>query len=454
MIDRSISLDQRTPTNGTPTAVRYAVPNCPTTWFERFLLLTVVVTLPLENYYPSVAGMSSSFLLFTLLGGYIILNRSRILSETLWQPVFLAAYAFIVIISLLEFSSPLSLYSDIVRFSQMIGGAVCVAVLCRDRLALATTMYAYIASAVWVSIVLFSTGYETIQGMQAEDFNQAERIRGQAFEEKPLGADLNLLANTCTQGAVVAFAMSISGRLTHRSVLLLGIATFCLVASFLSMSRGAAVASLISFAVILYAQGIRQGKILILVSVLGMGVLAAVPGAIWSRMTYSTSVQSSGKLDARASLYDAALNRLPEYIVGGVGSGNFSQKWGLEKGFARHRSGGLIAQPTHNSPLQITVNWGILGLSGFLLIIWCVYRLIPLQSGRDELSLALLGVLVAVGLFLLQVHNFYFKSFGVSLGVLVGARRWIWPIGIVLEVARNEPPSGSDINITPDCHSR
>ena len=80
--------------------------------------------------------MSVSFLIFAGLALYIIVNRSHMLGRILCQPIFIAAYAFIVVSALLEFSSPLSRYTEITRFVQMIVGAVSVAVLCRDRAAL------------------------------------------------------------------------------------------------------------------------------------------------------------------------------------------------------------------------------------------------------------------------------------------------------------------------------
>lgn len=330
---------------------------------------------------------------------------------------------------------------------------MCVAVLCRDRSALVACMYGYIATGLWVSVVLFSTGYDALQGMQADDFAQASNLRGQAFAGKTIGGNINGMAFICSQGALVAFVLSLSSRFKHLRIPLMGIAGFCLIASFLPMSRGAAAVSLVSFAVVLYGYGVKHGKTLILVSVLGMSIYAVVPDAVWSRMVYSTEVRS-GKMEARASLYDAALNRLPEYIMAGVGAGNFSQKWGLEKGFGKHRDGVLVAQPTHNSPLQVTINWGILGLVMFLWIVWRAYRSIPLHCERDELSLAVLGIMVSVGLFLLWSHGFYAKEFSFSLGMLVGARLKIWPTGIVSAVEVSRSQWGIDNKISSDYHSR
>lgn len=433
MIDRPIRLDQGPLADWKPAAARYMLPQSRTTPVERFLLLTTIVITPLENYFPVVSGMTVSFLMFAVLAVYIIVNRPRIFGEIWYHPVFIAAYAFIIVSALLELSSPLSRYRDLIRFGEMMGGAVCVAVLCRDRSMLAVGLYGYIATALWISVVLYSTGYETLQGMQAEGFDESSHLRNQAFGHKPMGANINALSILSAQGAIVAFALSLSDRSKYPRILLLGISAFCLIASLLPMSRGAAVVSLVSFATILYTQGFRYGKALILTLILGMGVYMVVPDAVWSRMMFSSEVRQ-GKMESRAQLYATSLDRLPEYIVGGVGAGNFFEKWGLEKGYARQRGGIIVAHGVHNSLLAITIYWGVLGLLLFLWIIWHVYRSIPLRCGRDELSLALLGIIVSTGLYLLQIHGFYEKPFTFAVGMLVGARQWIWPTGIVSEV--------------------
>ncbi len=437
---RPIRLDQGSPADWEPAAARSILSQAHTTPVERFLLLTTILVTPLENYFPVVAGMTISFLMFAVLAVYIIVNRPRILAETWYHPVFIAAYAFIVVSALLEFSSPLSRYRDLIRFAEMMGGAVCVAVLCRDRATLAAGLYGHIATALWISVVLYSTGYETLQGMQASDFDEASKLRNEAYGHKPMGANINALSVLCAQGAIVAFALSLSDRLKQLRILLLGMAAFCLIASLLPMSRGAAVVSLVSFATILYTQGFRYGKALILTLMLGMGVYMVIPDAIWSRMMFSTE-ERQGKMESRAQLYATSLDRLPEYIVAGVGAGNFFEKWGLEKGYARQRGGITVAKGVHNSLLAITIYWGVLGLLLFLWIIWHVYRSIPLRCGRDELSLALLGLVVSIGLYLLQVHGFYEKPSAFAVGMLVGARQWIWPTGIVSEVEGKKQPS-------------
>lgn len=183
---------------------------------------------------------------------------------------------------------------------------------------------------------------------------------------------------------------------------------------------------LLSFGAIFYTRGIKHGKALMFVCVLGLGIYMLVPNAVWSRMQFSTQV-NDGKMEARARLYTNAVNRLPEYIVAGVGVGNYWGDWGFKNGFGvrDHVIG------AHNTFIQITIYWGLLGLLAYLVILWCVYRAIPLRCGRDELAVALVGVIVSVGMLLFQSHNFYDKPFALGIGLLVGARQWIWPTGLV-----------------------
>jgi hypothetical protein len=440
MIDRTIRLAQRTQASEAPTALRSILPQPRTTRFEQFLIWITILLIPLQEYFPAVAGMSVVFLSYCVLAAYIIMNRQLALRESWCHPVFIAAYVFIVVSALLEYSSPLTRYEQIIRFAQMIGGALCMAALCRDRSALAAGLYGLITSALLVSVVLYSTSYGTLQEMSAEDFQQASQVRSQTFgDNSPLAANLNSLAFMCAQGAIVAFALSVTTRLKHLRNLFLGICGFCLIASLLPMSRGIAVGSFVSFAVILYAHRIRQGKMLIVASLLGLILYALVPDAVWSRMTFTTESRA-GKTELRTKLYTTAFDHLPEYIVAGVGAGNYFNQWGAKKGFGKEVKGVWHVYGVHNSLLQITIFWGVLGLFMFLLIIWCVYRTIPLRCGRDGLSLALLGILVALGLALLQGHGFYSKSYAVDLGMLVGARQWIWPTGVVSAVEVKQGP--------------
>jgi O-antigen ligase len=158
-------------------------------------------------------------------------------------------------------------------------------------------------------------------------------------------------------------------------------------------------------------------------------------------------------MESRAELYTVALQHFPDYFISGVGAGNYFNKWGIQNGFAiRSYKVGNIVVGVHNSFLQVVINWGLIGLLAFLAVIWRAYRCLPKKIyAKDDLALGILGISVALALWLLQSHNFYIKDFSLGLGILVGARYWIWPAGIVSAVEVKQG-SLSDRN-RPYCHS-
>jgi hypothetical protein len=431
--DQDVRLGRRPLPSGASTAVPHVLPHSPTTRPERFLLLATILLLPLETHIRPVPGFSLLFFIFVLLAGYVIVNRPHILDRIWRHPVFIAAYACLGVSSLMEFTSPLSSYVVITSFGLMIGGAIVVAALCRDRLALGACLYGYIGAALWFSIVLFLNVYGTLQGVAATDFDEASQIRGQVLVDIPVRTNVNAMAFTCAQGGIVAFVLALTGSSPYRRTFFSVIAVFCLVAACLPMSRSGVAISILSCGAILYAYGVRHGKALIFAAMLGTSIYLLVPDAIWSRMAFQTE---QGKMESRAALYTAALDALPDYIMLGVGAGNFSQKWGVDHGFVSRSAFGLDVAVVHNSFLQVAIYWGLLGLLTFVHMIWQGYRCLPERCGRDALALSLLGIAVSLVLLMFVASEFYYKGFSLGLGMLVAARYWIWRSGIVQPVRR------------------
>ena len=400
-----------------------------TTAAERLLLLVTVALLPLENHLPSIGGFSIIFLMFLVAAVYIGINRLSCLDRVWHHPVFIAAFLFLPIAGVLENTSPLPLYTDLGRFGLSISGAVMISCLCRDRAALRAALFGYLCASVWLSTLLFFTSYGALSVTAATNFQDASDLRADAFRDNPIQGNLNNLALMCAQGGVVALAFALLRKSLSR-FLYLGLSGFCFLSAFLTMSRGGAAISVLACGAILFAHGFKQAGKLFLVGILLLGLLTAMPGVIFSRMSFSTEKQQ-GKMESRAWIYTTALNALPEYFLTGVGAGNFWKKWGFQRGFAKGSKGSVQVIGAHNTIIQIIIYWGILGLMSFLWLVWRAYRAIPLHSGRDELSLAVLGILVTLGAWLLQSHNFYDKSFALGLGMLVGSSRWIWPSGTV-----------------------
>jgi hypothetical protein len=372
--------------------------------------------------------------MFGLAALYLMLNHPAALWKTMGQPVFVAAYLFLLYSAAMEMTAPHANMQELMRIGQMIVGAVLIAAICRDIGGLKVALLGYLAAGLWLSVMLFLTSYGAIHGAAASNFQEASMLRQEVFADNPIQANLNNMAFVSGQGAVVALAWALTVR-THgvRNLLLAG-GLLCLVATFLPLSRGGIVITIISCASVMYGFGLRHAKSILIVMVLCGVISVAVPEAVWSRMAFSFE-ESEGKTEGRALVYQAAMDHLPEYIVTGVGSGNFWSSWGAKTEFKGMNS---RVSGSHNSLFQVTLYWGIGGLLTYLLVFWQAYRCLPRRGVHDVTALCLIGISVSLLLYAQVIHNLYAKEFCLGLGLLAGARCWIWPNGVVPIQAREE----------------
>lgn len=205
---------------------------------------------------------------------------------------------------------------------------------------------------------------------------------------------------------------------------------FCLVGTFLPMSRGAVISVIVAGAAILYAYGMGM-RIILMLAVLGIGVMIWVPDVVISRMSFTTEKNTSGKLEARAEVYLAAIEHFPEYYVTGVGEGNFWGPWGLKNWFKKGSGTRAHVIGPHNCFIAVTIYWGIAGFLAYLAIVYQAYRCVPHKCGRDASSLCLLGLGLMLLMFIMNGHLLASKELSVGLGLLVSCRYWVWPRGVV-----------------------
>lgn len=415
-----------------------------TTRIERFLLIVTIVILALGGLIPSVAGFSGQYFLFGLLVVYALLNRPRVLIRTCRHPVFLASYIFLGLAFLTEFFKPLASYSEIFRIGHMIAGAIVLASLCRDRQALQAAIYSCLIAGVCLSILIFLTSSGRLYGATATDFGGATRIRAEAFvDPKFYVNDVQLYSSLggsmflTLQAAVIALASVLTAKSLFRHSLFLGLFLFCLVATFLPMSRGAILGISVSSATVLFAYGVKHIKTIIVALVLGAGVLTLVPSVVFSRLEFSTQ-SHDGQKEARARIYTGFVEHLPEYMLTGIGAGNFWERWGYYSRFGGMSLKGLRVTGPHNSFFAVTIYWGLAGLLGLIAVVYQAYRCLPKRCGLDVLSLCLLGIAVSMLMMSLISHSVSDKAFSLGLGLLVGARHWIWPQGIVPSITRTQ----------------
>lgn len=428
MKPRSTSKQDVTPEgplhSGVSTTAESHVSNFSTTPVERFMLFATVLILPLEEHIPSVAGFSSLFFMFAMLAAYVAINRLQCLDRIWMHPVFVAAYLFIGFSAALEFASPSSSYGKIASFALMIGGALLVASLCRDRAALKVFLYGYIGASLWLGLLIFLTTYGGLSGASATDFHEASKIRKQAFSDNPIQANLNSMAFDCAEGAIVALAFALGTASVRVRAFFAAIGIFCLVAAFLPMSRGAVIAILVSCGAMLKANGIRHVRVWVLVAVTAISAVILVPDAVWERMVV---MKEGNSIEKRESFYVSAWEYVEDYIFMGVGAGNYFNKWGFEHGFAYPLASEYRLFVVHNAFLQLLIFWGVISLLLYLAIIWLAYRCLPRTYGNDVLVLSMLGIAVSLLMLMPFSSNISSKGFSLGLGMLVAYQRWLSP---------------------------
>jgi hypothetical protein len=403
----------------------------PTTTIERLLLMATIVIFPLEPYLPVFGGVTTPYIVFAISAGYVLLHRPGTLARAWSHPVFLAAFVLLILGVLIESAHPLSSYIEVFRTGQAFIAAICVASLCRDRRALRASIYSFLIVGVMVSIFLFFTGYGALQQTTAADFAEASAVRGRVFED----VQANTVPVFAAQGAAVALALGLTARSPRRGMLLLGIALFCLVGAFLPMSRGGMVIVVASCASVMFAYGVRHVRVLLIATALAIGVLIWVPEAVLARMTVKHEFHE-GEGGSRTRIYKAALGHLPEYILIGVGAGNFKGPWGEKSAYYNKRYG--VVYGAHNAFIQVAIYWGLAGFSVLIWVVYLTYRCFPRGGNKDALVLCLYGIAVSLLLHMMVAHGLTFKGYSLGLGLLVGGRLWIWPKGIVPSLRRGQ----------------
>ncbi len=413
--------------NAISTVGRNARFGAPTTGLEKALIALAIVALPTENHFLFIPGFSLQFILFGIIAVYIVLNRFSELLNTVGHPALLAAYLFLTIGFLVEWTHDHDSYYELIRVAQMIFGAILIACLCRDLPALKMACYGYLAAGLWLSILLFMTSYGTLNAAGASDFQEASQLRATVFEDNPLQANLNSMAFGAAQAAVVALSWGLLAQRTLPRGLYVAAGLICLIGAFLPLSRSGVAIALASCTSVMYAFGLRHAKGFLIAALLAGAVLMLVPQAVWSRMSF-TFEKHEGKTEGRALVYGVAIDHFPEYFLAGVGAGNFYSHWGRRTELLS--DSGRVSG-VHNSFMQVTIYWGILGAMAFLLVFWQAYRCVPRCSSREAAALALVGIGVSILLFSMVSHNIYAKEYALALGLLVGAQNWIWPRGVV-----------------------
>jgi hypothetical protein len=409
----------RRASGGARVVVLRTLPQHPTTAPERFLLMATIILLPLQGNLPKLGEVSSLFIIFGVLGVFLVFCRPGVLARTLRHPMFLSGYALIGIALLMEVIHSSTGYDTILRYFYMFMGAVFITSLCRDRWALRSGMYGVMLASVWMAALLFLTVHGNLSLANTGSYSEATQLRGKAMDDNLLENNWNVMGFLIAEGAVVALALGLSTKTRLQQYVFLAIGAFCAVATFLPMSRSAIVALVVATTAIFYTQGVMRARVITGAVILVIIILLWVPAAVFSRLTITTQSTAGRYEDERTDIYKKIIEHLPEFVLTGVGVSHFYGDWGMDAGFR------LVG--THNIYAQVTVYWGLPGLLALLALVWRAYQCLPRRSSAEPLSLCLLGIGVSVMVYTLFTHNLEDKPFSIALGLLAGANHWIWP---------------------------
>ena len=393
---------------------------------DRLFLCGTVALVPMQANLPTFGGVGVLFVVFMILIIYQLMIHTGAFIRTAQHPVFLTGYAFLGIAGLFETLHGNSAYSGIIRIGFMLIGGVIIASLCRDRRALVAGMYGYVLGAVVLSFLLVFTTHEKLSASEATgDYMDASVQRKAVFAGNPLKDDLNTMSFFAAEGAIVATALALGKKHLFQRYLLFGFGAICMAGTFIPMSRSGLLILVISLAVIVYRYGIMRPQVILAVGGIAVTTLLWMPSIMWDRMTVSTERQqvTGDYEDSRVHVYGSFIKYLPEYVITGVGEGNFFGKWGEETDFANEKGKVVSA---HNSFARVTINWGVMGLVVFLMLIWQAYRCLRKGYYTDPLHTCLLALGVAVFLWLLFIDTLEAKEFSLGLGFLVATDLWVW----------------------------
>lgn len=402
------------------------------TLVDRFLLVSFIVLIPLQTYFPTYGGASVTFLCMTIILGYLVFLRPKALLKTLMHPVILTGFVFMGISFVMEFLHESDGYGTVRGIGLMVLGGAAVAALCRDRKALLFALYGYLGASIIVVLVLMLTAFGKLSAVQAGDFDEASQARVQVYSKKPLGNDINTLAFHAGQGVVAALVLGLSARSVFQKFLVIVVGIFLVIGTFLPMSRGGVAILMASCAAVIYSYGLMRPKVILISGIFFLSVLVLVPGAVLTRFGLTSQGAISGDTESRVPLILAVFDHFHEFWLIGVGEKAFFGKWGKSSSFYDPNSGEVIG--AHNGFFHVTILWGLPGLLALLAVVWKAYKYFPKNSRSDPLKLFLLGISISVLLESLAIHVLSGKEFSLALGLIVGSSLWIWPYkGLRLE---------------------
>jgi hypothetical protein len=262
------------------------------------------------------------------------------------------------------------------------------------------------------------------------DFREATNFRIEASQEFGIQANLNRIAFLGSLGVVLSLTLALRTPLLLWRALSLAAAGFCLLGTFLPQSRSAVLAALTGCVSVLFLFRRSFSRVFLVAAIVAACAFVVLPKAVFARYKTADSMETGESGDSRVRLYGAVLQAIPSTPLTGVGAGRYPS-WAGQHGLVS-ATGHVVG--AHNSFAQVFFYWGIGGLGLFLALLWSAFRCLPRNAASDPVAAALVGLAAASLVRLVFSHTYYEKDFAVVLGLLLGAKAFLWPTGDARQV--------------------
>lgn len=348
---------------------------------------------------------------------YVVFKHNGMLMHNLKTSKILRGFViFLITISIVEAFHPNASYSNIIRSFMICASAVMIASVFMSDAGIEYIARTYVVSGALVAIYMFFSGYFVLLSSNATSFNEAELIRFKLISELKIDQDFNNLAFNQGLSFLLASVFFLKGSSNKIRSWYLIIMVLTFVGLTVTMSRGGFVTVLLSFLTVLIYFRIdakRKWGIVMLFLVI---ILLLIPSAVLSRMDFGLG-RNSEMNDGRSKVFAASMDAIVNEGALGVGEGNFWSDWGKNSGFARYSGAGVSVRGTHNLFFQIIINWGLIGIITFVILLFQIFHFRPPRNEPNTTSLIFITVFVASLLYMAQIHNLQTKDFIILISV-------------------------------------
>jgi O-antigen ligase len=393
------------------------------TKFDRVLLFLLVFSIYFEANLPSPGGTSTPFLIFGFAMIYLSFTRLNTLLRLFSSKYFIAAISFAVLCTFMETIHPFASYDFIIRYMNMTLGMFGIAALCRDKQAFDLALFTFVLASALQSIIIISGTGSLLRSFTAHGFSDASQARLMAFEEFYLRGNLNDISYFSSIGAIIGIIWSYYEKIKWKKILILGLALPSVLGVFLTASRTGAVIFFASFLLFIYKSKLNLKKWIIPTIILLLFIVIAVPDVVWVRLGSLVKITELRSEDSRSKVYLAVLNNIDQYVLTGVGSGNYWQGWAVKAGITNRYTTDM-AMAAHNAFFQVWIYWGLPALLGFCYLIYLFSKALIKEIRGDRRKSCLYIFVMIIPLIFIFYHSFYHKTFSIGIGMLLGARFW------------------------------